>query len=354
MSYELNDRIKNLTPYEPIIGDYKIRLDANESFISLSREMIHKIMLASLDVEINRYPDPYATELLKCFGRFYGISHDYITAGNGSDELISLIVSTFFLEDEELITLAHDFSMYRFYGDTFGTKTSIYPKNEDLTMDIDGLIYYANSSKAKGIIFSNPCNPTSICLKKEEVLRLVQSVDCLVIVDEAYMDFGDESVLKCACDYDNLIILKTCSKALGLAGIRLGFAIANKTITKALRSVKSPYNVNGLTQSLATVVLSEQDYLNSSIEKIIRARDYLYSGILSLYARYNVFDTVYKTSTNFVFIKTKFAKKLFDELLNRSIAIRYMGDYLRITAGEKWENEMVLDAIQDIIKDLEG
>ncbi|MFZ2538667.1 MAG: histidinol-phosphate transaminase [Oscillospiraceae bacterium] len=354
MPYKLNDKIKNLTPYEPIAGDYRIRLDANESFISLSREMIHKVMLASLDVEANRYPDPYAIELLKRFGSFYGIPHDYITAGNGSDELIALIVSTFFMKGEELITLANDFSMYRFYGETFEVKTSIFPKKDDLTIDIDGLIYYANSSKAKGIIFSNPCNPTSICLKKEEVLRIVQSVDCLVIVDEAYMDFADESISKVASEYDNLIVLKTCSKALGLAGIRLGFAIANENITKALRAVKSPYNVNSMTQSIGTVVLSEQEYVNSCIEKIIRSRDNLYSGILSIYARYNVFDIVYKTSTNFVFVKTASAKRIFDELLKRSIAIRTMGDYLRITAGTKQENEAVLDAIEDIIKNIEG
>ncbi len=119
-----------------------------------------------------------------------------------------------------------------------------------------------------------------------------------------------------------------------------------------MRTVKSPYNVNGLTQSIGRVVLSEQDYVNSCIEKIIRSRDSLYSGMLSIYARYDVFETVYKTSTNFVFVKTKSAKKIFDELLKRSIAIRYMGDNLRITAGTKQENDAVLDAIEDIIKDI--
>lgn len=353
MSYKLNDRIKNLTPYEPIMGDYQIRLDANESFIEMPREITHKVMLESLDIELNRYPDPYATELIRKFGCFYGVCPDYVTAGNGSDELISLLVSTFFLAHEELITLSNDFSMYRIYGDEFGIKTSVFPKNTDLTINVESLIHYANSSKAKGIIFSNPCNPTSICLKKEDVLQLVQSVDCLVIVDEAYMDFGDESVLKYAKDYDNLIVLKTCSKALGLAAIRLGFAVSNEVITTALRAVKSPYNVNTMTQSLGSVVLSEQDYLNSCIEKIIRSRDSLYNGILSLYARYDAIQTVYKTSTNFVFIKTRFAKKLFEELLKRSIAVRHMGEYLRITAGTKQENAALLDQLEEIIRKIE-
>lgn len=352
MPYNLNDKIKNLIPYEPITGKYDIRLDANESFISLPKEIIHKVMIASLDVEPNRYPDPYAINLLKSFGDFYGVSHDYVTAGNGSDELISLIISTFFSENEELITLSNDFYMYRFYSDTFGVKTKVFPKNEDFTIDIDSLISYANSSKARGIIFSNPCNPTSICLKKEEVLRLVKSVDCLVVVDEAYMDFADESVLKYASKYDNLIVLKTCSKALGLAAIRLGFAVSNEVITKALRAVKSPYNVNGVTQSIGNVVLNEQEYINSCIEKIIFSRDNLYSGILSIYARYKAIDKVYNTSANFISIRTAYAKNIYDELLKRSIAIRYMGDYLRISAGTKKENEKVLFEIEDIIKSI--
>ena len=353
MPYKLNDRISNLTPYEPILGEYKIRLDANESSLSMSSEMIQKIMEQAVGVDLNRYPDPDATDLLKAFGSFYDVSYHNLTAGNGSDELISLLISTFCLENEELITLANDFSMYRFYANTFGRKLSIYPKRKDFTIDVDGLIYYANSSKAKSIIFSNPCNPTSICLKKEEVLRLVKSVDSLVIVDEAYMDFADESVLKYVNDYDNLIVLKTCSKALGLASIRLGFAVSNKTITKALHAVKSPYNVSGITQHIGTVVLSHPEYLNSSIEKLIRARDHLYNGVLSLYAKHDVFTTIYKTSTNFVFIKTRFAKEIFDELLNCSIAVRYMGDHLRISTGTKSENELLLDSLKTIIKRLE-
>lgn len=349
MPYQLNDRIKKLTPYEPIVGDYKIRLDANESFLNLPQDILHKIMLASLDVELNRYPDPTATELIKQFAAFYSVNPHFVMAGNGSDELISIIISTFFLENEELITLANDFSMYRIYGDAYGVKTSIFPKKKDLKIDIDSLIYYANASNARGIIFSNPCNPTSLCLKKEKVLELVRSVNCLVIVDEAYMDFADESVIKHTDDYDNLIVLKTTSKAFGLAGIRLGFAVSNEKITTALCAVKSPYNVNSMTQSLASVVLSEQDYLNTCIEKIIHSRDSLYSGILSLYARYKAIDVVYNTSTNFVFFKTKFAKLIYGELLKRSIAVRLMGDYLRISAGTKIENAAVLDALEDII-----
>ena len=354
VAYTLNEKIRNLEPYQPIEGDYRVRLDANESFMRLPAEQFESAALDVLNNRINRYPDPYAEKLCGAFGDFYDIKSCYVTAGNGSDELISLITGAFFMPGEELVTLANDFSMYRFYGSVYGVKTSIFPKRDDLTVDVDALAEYINRSGAKGLIFSNPCNPTSLCLDRRQVLRLIESVpDCLVIVDEAYMDFADESILDKVHHYENLIVLKTCSKAVGLAAIRLGFAVAGDTITKALRAVKSPYNVNDMTQSIGYQILSDGEYVVNCIEKIIRSRDSLYNGILGLHMRHKVFDMVYPTTTNFVFIKTPCAQYIYEELLDRSIAIRCMGDYLRITAGSKVENEAVLDALEEIMADME-
>ena len=170
MSYQLNEKIKNLTPYDPREGEYEIRLDANESFISLPADLLEKAALAALSAQANRYPDPCASRLCRAFGELYGIRPDCLTAGNGSDELISLITGAFFLPGEELVTLDFDFSMYRFYGEVFGAKTSVFPKNKDLSVNVDGLIRYISQAGARGLVFSNPCNPTSLCLSKKEVL----------------------------------------------------------------------------------------------------------------------------------------------------------------------------------------
>ena len=354
MSYELNAKIRELSPYQPISGSYRIRLDANESFLSLPRELVERAALDVLNNQINRYPDPYAEKLCGAFARFYGTQARYVTAGNGSDELISLITGAFFQPEEELITLEQDFSMYHFYGSVYGVKTSIFPKNPDLTVDTVSLAEYINRSGSRGLIFSNPCNPTSLCMERRQVLRLVEQVpDCLVVVDEAYMDFADESILRSAHLCDNLIVLKTCSKAVGLAAVRLGFAVAGDRLTKALRAVKSPYNVNELTQSVGYQVLSDQAYVVDCTEKIIRSRDALYGGLMNLYATHRILQTVYPTSTKFVYIRTRYAKAIFQALLERSIAIRYMGDYLRICAGTKEENQAVLEALDEILTALE-
>lgn len=355
MSYRLNDRIRNLVPYQPITEEYSIRLDANESFRILPNDLLERAMREGLNDKVNRYPDPYATSVCKAFSELYGIRQEMITAGNGSDELISLLVGAFFEPGEELITLAMDFSMYRFYGSVFHAKVTEFPKQDDLTIDVDGLIRYAQESSARGLIFSNPCNPTSICLGREQVLKLVRSLpDCLVVVDEAYMDFADESVLENVPEYDNLIVLRTCSKAFGMAAVRLGFAVANPMLTNALRAVKSPYNVNSLTQSVAFQVLSDGEYLADCIQSIVRSRDRLYEGMLSLAARHKSLESVYPTATNFVCVKIGQAKQIYEALLEQSIAVRcFTEGYLRISAGTEAENEAVLSALDEIVGRLE-
>ncbi len=353
MAYQLNQKIRNLVPYEPISGTYDIRLDANESYFTLPDEIYEKALKAALSTQLNRYPDPAAKGLVRAFAEFYHIDPEYVTAGNGSDELISLIVSAFFEPEDELVTVVPDFSMYQFYAGVYGVKATAFPKKEDLTLDTVRLSAYLKSGGARGVIFSNPCNPTSLCISRRHLLQMIREVpNCLFVVDEAYMDFAEESILSVAHEYPNLIVLRTCSKAIGLAGLRLGFAIAGETITRALHAVKSPYNVNTLSQCVGTAVLSEPMYLIRCNEQIISAREALYKGLLKLYAKFRIFDTIYEPTTNFVFVKTKLAKDIYDKLLARSIAVRFMGGYLRITAGTKEEHKRLFEALEEIAKEL--
>lgn len=350
MSYELNSKLSKLVPYEPITETYKIRLDANESFMNLNDEIKSEISYALSKTDFNRYPDPYATETVKAFADFFGISSDYVTAGNGSDELISIISSCFLEKGNKIVTLKPDFSMYAFYGSLYENDVLVYDKNEDLSIDINELMNFVNDNQAKAVVFSNPCNPTSIGIMKEDVKKLIKGTNALVILDEAYMDFWDQSILNEVQNYDNLIILKTCSKAIGMASIRLGFAVAGEKITKALRAAKSPYNCDTVSQTIGKIVLSKKDFLLDNLKHIIESRDYLYSEIIKLSEEYSTLGYVYPTVTNFVFIKSQNGKFIFDELLKRSIAIRYMGEYIRITAGSMEENVELLLALKNILE----
>ena len=351
--YELNSKLKKVEPYDPVEGDYKIRLDANESFYNINDIFGEKIAEEIKKLSLNRYPDPMAAGAVKAFSEYYDIPEKYITAGNGSDELISIIASCFLEKGDKILTLSPDFSMYAFYGSMYELNVETMQKEPNLQISIPKVISYCNNNKIKAVIFSNPCNPTSLGVTKQEIIRLLKNVLCLVIIDEAYMDFWDQSILDEAENYDNLIILKTCSKAMGLAGIRMGFAVAGDTITTALRSVKSPYNTDSISQTVCSTILSEKETLKKLCADIIESRKFLYEKMLEISQKYTKLEKVYESVTNYVFIKTPLAKEIYEKLLERSIAIRYMGSYIRITAGSESENNEVISAVTEILDGME-
>ena len=223
MTYELNDKVKNLTPYDAVTGNYKIRLDANESFINPGESLKEEFFSALAAVKFNRYPDPMAAGLCEGFARYYGINPETVVAGNGSDELISIIMGSFLRHGDKVMTCSPDFSMYQFYGKLYEKNNLVIDKKEDMILTAADVLEAAGKGKPAAIILSNPCSPTSLVMSREDILKIVENTDALVILDEAYMDFSDQSIMEVIEKHDNLIILKTCSKALGLAAIRLGF-----------------------------------------------------------------------------------------------------------------------------------
>lgn len=370
MSYQLNEKIRGLTPYDPVSGDYKIRLDANESFLDTASLLGEQLCQAVSRAALNRYPDPYAVRLVQMFSDYYHLDPQTVCAGNGSDELIGILVAAFMEKGDKLLTTAPDFSMYRFYASIYEDINLIEQKNDALEIHVDSLIDRCNREKARMLVFSNPCNPTSLALKREEVLRLVENVSALVVVDEAYMDFADTSlysVLDCAGkeQYSNLVVLKTCSKALGCAGIRLGFTVSTLPITNSVKAVKSPYNVNSVTQAIGEAIFGSPQLLEECIQKLIEAREDLYQRILALQKKYPVLERVCRPQTNFVFLKVAAksraaacagepsgAAMIFRQLLDRSIAVRHMGEYLRISAGSPEENAAVDRALDEILRNM--
>lgn len=355
MSYELCSKIKDIMPYEPIAGEYRIRLDANESFFTLPDSLKQEIRDAVSSLDFNRYPDPTAGKLCEAFAKRFGISPEYVTAGNGSDELIAIIIGSFLEKGEGILTFDPDFSMYGLYGEIYGYPVSVLPKKA-YRIDVNEAISYINTHDIKMVIFSNPCNPTSLGLDKRAVQKLVSSVNALVVLDEAYMDFWgqSESLLREVQNYDNLLILKTCSKAVGIAALRIGFAVANKNITRALRAVKSPYNLNTVSQTIGQIVLEKKDYLDYCEAKIMEEKAFLETGLLALAKRHGLIDEVLKGVTNFVMLRTAKADEIWKQLLSHSISVRKFPGHLRITAGSSEENKQLLSVLDKILSELEG
>lgn len=344
--YTLNDKISGLVPYEPVSGTYKIRLDANESCFNLPVEIMAQLHMALDSLDFNRYPDPNAQELCTAFAGYYGIDAGCVTAGNGSDELISIIMNAFLMKDDTLVTVEPDFSMYRFYASLSEVNCVQVQKADGLNIDVDVVLRTVRETGARAIIFSNPCNPTSKALRYDEVRKLLNGTDALVVLDEAYMDFWEQSLLHEVNAYDNLLILRTASKAVGAAALRLGFAVANPVITRALKAVKSPYNVNSFSQAAGAVLYKNRDYLSNVKKTIVSLRNALYNGLIELLQDFPDRFALVEGNTNFVFIKTWDAKDIFEYLLQNGIAVRLMGGYLRVTAGTQEENEAFLKTLR--------
>ena len=278
--YQLNEKIRDLKPYDPIQGSYRVRLDANESFLPLPPAILEEAQALLSTIDFNRYPDPAAGELCAAFAACYGVSPELVVAGNGSDELITVLFEAFLQKGEAFATLEPDFSMYAFNGHLHEARHIPLQKGPDFRLDIDKLIETCHNEEVKLLIFSNPCNPTSLVCPREDLRRLITSLpNTLVVLDEAYMDFSDQSMLPEVERFDNLIILRTCSKAFGMAALRLGFAVCQKPLADALRAVKSPYNVNSLSQAVGAAVLRHREELQAARKTILASCRELRAGL---------------------------------------------------------------------------
>ena len=344
--YQLNDKIKNLVPYEPISGTYEIRLDANECPVNLPGDIRAQFRERLDEIAFNRYPAPLAERLVNSFAEYYGVDPEYVTAGNGSDELIFLIESAFLQKGDKMLVIAPDFSMYNFYSSICEVKCESFLKGDDLEIDVDALIDAVNSEGIDLVIFSNPCNPTGKGITRAEAEKLVSSVDALVILDEAYMDFWTESLLDKIGEYSNLIIFRTASKLVGAAALRLGFAVANPVIARAIKAVKSPYNVNSISQAFGEIIYRNKEYLKNRQKTIVNCKEILYNGLVNI-AETQSDVTVYSSVANFVFVKTDRSREIWEYLKGKSIVVRLMGEYLRITAGTENEVSAVLGALDE-------
>ncbi len=348
------EKVKEIEEYTPNTEIFPVRLDANESPFLPSKAVLDEMAQALYTIDFNRYPDPYATELIQSFADIFGVDTKNVVAGNGSDELISLICSGLVEQDDKVTVVLPDFSMYEFYSKLAGASMVHYVKSETFEVDYDALLADVERNGSKLIILSNPCNPTGWVCKREAVVNFIKSCNAIVVIDEAYMEFSqdNESVLNLTEECENLIVLKTMSKAFGAAALRLGFAVTNPTLAATIRKIKSPYNVNTVSQVFGKIILSHYDEIESRIAKLKENTKYLMTQLEKI-----VSDSIIKlcpTAANFVYIKMasgELAVCIKNELMKRGIAIRCMSNtgYLRVTAGTREEIDRFIKCFTEII-----
>jgi histidinol-phosphate aminotransferase len=339
---KLPKKLVNFHPYPAMQGTPAARMDGNESCFALPPDMLDEIAEAVRNIDLHRYPDPYAAEVCALAEAFWSAPEGSAVAGNGSDELISIALSALLPRSGKLLVCDPDFSMYRFYAAL--CELECIGENRWLSGVPDVNEVIKSGMDADAVILSNPCNPTGQVLPQEDVLRIVESLNCPVLLDEAYADFidgGKDTLLPYIERYKHLIIFKTCSKNLALAGIRLGFAFAGPKLRGVMRSVKSPYNVSATTQAVGAAALRRPEWLRDNAARLVRQKDKLY-GRLRTVPDVTVTDTV----TNFVLVRLPEAEEVYKRLQSKGVSVRIINGSLRITAGTDNEIERLMEALQ--------
>ena len=335
--------VKELQPYvvNPVVCS--VKLDANEGNKDLFKDLIKDI---GDDFYLNLYPDDNYTQLKEAIVNYIGCKIENISVGNGSSELLDLCVKTFVDTNELILSLDPTFSMYSIYAKIVNSRYIGAGEGNDFTINVDDIIKSIEENDPKLTIICNPNNPTGTMIKRDEVLRIVKSTDNVVIVDEAYMEFSNESVVDEIENYDNLIVVKTMSKAFSMAGIRTGYLIANEELVKTIEKVRPPYNLNSISALLATKALKQKDKMLSYVENLKVEREKIYEKLIDMGVK------AYKSGANFVFFSSK-VDNLAEKLIDNDVLIRKFGgkldNYYRVTVGSPKENEAFLNAMKKIV-----
>jgi histidinol-phosphate aminotransferase len=351
----VSKRLAGQEAYNPGGRPCKVVLNANESFIPPSAELLAQFHKVVDETAFNRYPDPRAKKLCQAFAGLYGLDWENVTAFNGSDESIDLLYACLVAPGDNVVTVSPDFSMYGFGAFMNEVHEFVYEK-DDFRIDVDALLAFAKEKDAALIVFSNPCNPTGIALPRQEVIRLIEGFDGIVVVDEAYMDFGHDSILDLAGKKENLVVLKTCSKALAMASLRLGFAITTKELTNYFQVGKAPYNVGRLVQALGTCVLERHDEIRGNIQRIVESTRALEAGLNALCDKYELITRVLPTSSNYCYVLSPRARELYEHMQDHDVLVRTYssGDALRICSGTEEENAACLAALEASVRELQA
>lgn len=322
-----------------------ILLDANENNFGTTA-------IKYKELNLNRYPDPHQNDLIELVSSNFNIGKSNLFFGVGSDEIIDLLIRIFCEPQiDEAIILEPTYGMYKVSCDINEVKTNSVLLSDNFQIDFNEIEKCYNE-KIKMIFLCSPNNPTGNLINKEDILKLSKKYNSIIVVDEAYIDFAgeDNSVINFVKDYPNLVVLRTFSKAWGLAGIRLGFCVANEEIISYLFKIKAPYNINTLTRDALKNAFNNIKLKNEFISSVIKEKKYLIDELLKL----SIVENIFPSDTNYLLVKFKNAKLVHQKLFEEKIIIRdrssqpKLENCLRISVGTRTQNEKLIDKLKSI------
>jgi len=334
-----------LQAYEAKELPSRVKLDANESPYGIADTELAKIFRKIRKLPFNRYPDPEARGLRGLLAKGNRVRLERILLGNGSDELISLLVTTF---GGPVLYPVPTFSMYGIISRGLGEETVEVPLDSGFDLDVDKMRRALRKHRPKILFLSSPNNPTGNCYSEERILEIIRSHRGVAVVDEAYQPYSSQRTFVSRLNrHKNLVVLQTLSKV-GLASLRVGFMIASQDITREVNKVRLPFNVNALSQEVALEVLSGRGLRPSAVEQIVQERTRMFRSLKHLPC-----VNVFPSDANFILFKVNDANKVHAELLRNGILVRNMDSTvsgcLRVTVGTPRQNAQFLGAMRKVL-----
>ena len=350
----LRPALRSFEPYDPAFSPCRVNLSANENTHELPTEVRSAIDATLLATPLNRYPDPMANALRDALAARHGLARERICVGNGGDELLFNLLFAFGGPGRALVTCPPDFAEYANFAAMCETPvTSVWRGPEDFSINGDALL--AAARDAALVILTSPNNPTGDLVDRALVERLLAETDALVLVDEAYVEFAPEgsSVVDLVARSPRLMVLRTLSKAFGLAGLRVGYLVADPAVVDALGAVRQIYSVDVVAQAVALAAVEARSALAPVIEDIVSERERLVAGLASLPG-----VCTWPSAANFVLARVPRAaevrRRLRDEhsvLVRDFSAAPGLEGCLRLSVGTREENDALLDALATILRE---
>lgn len=350
----LRPALRDFEPYDPAFSPCRVNLSANENTHELPAEVRAAIGEALLATPLNRYPDPMANALRDAVAARHGVAREAVCVGNGGDELLFNLLFAFGGPGRVVVTCPPDFAEYANFAAMCETPVVRVPRDpEDFSIDAEALL--AAARDAALVILTSPNNPTGDLVDHALVRRLLDETDALVLVDEAYVEFAPEgsSLVGWVAARPRLIVLRTLSKAFGLAGLRVGYVVADPAVIAAFAAVRQIYSVDVLAQAAALAALARREALAPVVGDIVAERARLSAGLSELRG-----VRVWPSAANFVLVRVPRAaevrRRLRDEF---SVLVRDFSSApglegcLRISVGTREENDVLLDALATLVRE---
>lgn len=330
---------------QPPLGTKVIKLNSNENPYPPSPKALK--VLQEIDAEmLRRYPDPTATNFRIAASEVLGVPSDWIIAGNGSDDLLNLIVRAVGEPGKQIVCPAPTYVLYRTLADIQEADFVEVPYPEDYQLPVDLLI----AARGAVTFVAAPNSPSGTAISAADLEKLARGLSGILVIDEAYVDFAEENALELTKKYNNVIVLRTLSKGYSLAGLRLGFGIANPNLIAQLNKVKDSYNVDALAYLVAAAAIADRDYMTANAQKIKVSREKLAVTFKELGFK------VWPSQTNFLLVRPPQgdAERIYQALKMQGILIRYfkqprLEDKLRITVGTEEQNQILVKTLREIL-----